>query len=263
MRAEMEKAVVPVPVPRFEGRAAVKIDEGFTVAAEKGRIVFQLRGHSFSLTERTDFFDLMMVAFICDLLLEKGVDIFELLEKELGAPGLFSRTKLFVLTMAFTFSRDVNRTRMEEQFLSAIQGLREAAKKREAAFRRAVMALETVFPLPIPSIDEEAVVGLSVKTPWRTPEVLRLLFGEREVRKLVVEVRRCHLKINDSIILSATETRLYDLIIAASLWNHFAQQGTDVLALLETALQKPGLFDDLRTVFKLVLSTIDEMGEEA
>ncbi|MEM1687134.1 MAG: hypothetical protein QXR31_03540, partial [Zestosphaera sp.] len=174
MRAEMEKAVVPVPVPRFEGRAAVKIDEGFTVVAEKGWIVFQLRGHSFSLTERTDFFDLMMVAFICDLLLEKGVDIFELLEKELGTPGLFSRTKLFVLTMAFTFSRDVNRTQMEGQFLSAIQGLREAAKKREVAFRRAVMALETVFPLPIPSIDEEAVVGLTVKTPWRTPEVLRL-----------------------------------------------------------------------------------------
>lgn len=250
---------VAVPLPSFEGRVEVRIGDRLTVVAEEGRIVFQLRGHTLSLSERAHAFDVMMAAIICSLLLDRGIDVFKMLEEGLGAPGLLGRTKLFILTLASILTRDLDCTRLEEELAAALRSLREEGRREREAARRALELLETTFQVPVPPVDEEAMVGLAAKTPWRPPEVLRQVFGEREVRKVAAAASEDSVKINQTIILGR-ETTLYELILAASYWSHLLRQGVDFLARLEAALEKPGLYNDLRALFKLILSAI---GEEA
>lgn len=147
-------------------------------------------------------------------------------------------------------------------FLSAVDKLTEAGLACESAQARVQGVLLRLFDVPVPQTPPVSVSVEADEPPCRFPFDILLNCREEEGRgrrrvKVAAEGGMLEIALPDStIIITARSTPLRALVAAALVHHHLLQQGIDILSLLEEKLGRPGLFEELRITFGLVLSMI-------
>ncbi|MEM1523708.1 MAG: hypothetical protein QXU69_11785 [Thermofilaceae archaeon] len=240
----------------FSGRAEVKVNDWLTVLAENGYVWFLVRGFAaFKLSSGVELVDALAVALLHRQLLRQGVDVFKLLEEQLGRPGHFDKVKEFLNVLA---DRVEGYYAPDEEFISGMRRLRKAMQERMAAEERVKELARARLPLPVPNVNGEVEVRVAVKEVWETPPRLKPLLGERKVSEELRVIAFNDIVTDgfDLFLLSSRGTALSDLITATLVYHHLLQQGVDFLALLEEKLGAPGLYNDLRTVMNFAASVL-------